>query len=215
MTLKESSISLTKLVIRIFLLSVILSTAAKAQLQDHAANNVYVGSFAPAYQQPENNTEYPEPKKVLLRSVMIPGWGQVTNKQIWKVPIVYALLGGLTYYSIDMHKKYHDYRAAYYNSVNGAESDLRFGSTPSYISLNASESSLQNNRDFYRNRRDFIYVTIGLAYILNFVDAYVYAHMRSFDVSDNLSMRAAVNPDMGVLASRHPVPGISFTLSLK
>ena len=99
--------------------------------------------------------------------------------------------------------------------MNGAESDLRFGSTPSYISPNASESSLKNNRDFFRNRRDFIYVTIGLAYILNMVDAYVYAHMRSFDVSDDLTMRTGIKSDMGVLASGHPIPGLSFTFNLK
>ena len=34
-----------------------------------------------------------------------------------------------------------------------------------------------------------MYVTIGLAYALNAVDAYVYAHLSTFDVSDDLCPR--------------------------
>ena len=36
--------------------------------------------------------KFPDPHKVLFKSLMIPGWGQVINKQIYKVPIIYALL---------------------------------------------------------------------------------------------------------------------------
>ncbi len=132
-----------------------------------------------------NEQVFPNPKAVMRKSMIIPGWGQITNKQIWKVPIVYGLLGGLTYYSITLTKDYHDYRAAYYNLTSTTQ-DFRFGQTPAYLA-NSSSGSLLNQRNFLRNRRDFIYVTIALAYILNFVDAYVFAHLRPFDVSDDLS----------------------------
>lgn len=52
---------------------------------------------------------FPDPKAVMRKSLIVPGWGQITNKQTWKVPIVYGLLGGLTYYSITLTKDYHDY----------------------------------------------------------------------------------------------------------
>jgi hypothetical protein len=130
--------------------------------------------------------DYPEPKMVLRRSLMIPGWGQVTNKQAWKVPIVYGLLGGLTYYSIYLQKSYNDYRAAYYNLNPNTPDDNRFGPTPGYISPNSNLSSLRETRNFYRNRRDLVYVFIGLSYALNAIDAYVFAHLRPFDVSDDL-----------------------------
>ncbi|MFV1884333.1 MAG: DUF5683 domain-containing protein [Balneola sp.] len=143
---------------------------------------------------------------------MIPGWGQVTNKQIWKVPLVYGLLGGLTYYSIYLTKEYHDYRAAYYNSFS-SNTDLRFGPTPDYL-VGANQASLQSNRNFLRNRRDFIYVTIGLAYLLNVVDAYVYAHLRSFDVSDDLSLNTSIKPGLLTTSTSEHIPGISLTFSL-
>ena len=149
---------------------------------------------------------------VLKRSLIIPGWGQVTNKQIWKVPIVYGLLGGLTYYSVYLTKEYHDYRAAYYNSFS-SNTDFRFGPTPEYL-IGANPASLQSNRNFLRNRRDFIYVTIALAYILNAVDAYVFAHLRSFDVSDDLSMNTTLKPELITTASAMTMPGISITFSL-
>lgn len=155
---------------------------------------------------PDN--QLPDPKDVMFKSMIIPGWGQITNKQIWKVPLVYGLLGGLTWYSIDLNKKYHDYRAAYYNKSD-APDDLRFGETPAYLVDETSLESLRSNRNFLRNRRDFIYITIGLAYGLNVIDAYVFAHMRSFDVSEDLSIRTEVKPS--VLASGRP----GFTVSMQ
>lgn len=149
---------------------------------------------------------------VLKRSLIIPGWGQVTNNQAWKVPLVYGLIGGLTYYSIYLTKEYHDYRAAYYNSFS-SNTDLKFGSTPDYL-VGANPASLQSNRNFLRNRRDFIYVTIALAYILNAVDAYVFAHLRSFDVSDDLSMNTTMKPDFITTATAVSAPGLSITFSL-
>ena len=165
--------------------------------------------------QAENDslqTNYLQPKKVFHRSLIIPGWGQITNAQAWKVPIVYGLIGGLSYYSIYLTKQYHDYRAAYYNSFS-ENTDFRFGQTPDYL-VGQNVSSLKSNRDFLRNRRDFVYVTIGLAWLLNGIDAYVFAHLRTFDVSDDLSMNGAIQPN--VISSPYigEVPSISVTLNL-
>lgn len=169
--------------------------------------------------QPDNlvidssSVEFPDPKKVLKRSLMIPGWGQVTNKQIWKVPIVYGLLGGLTYYSIQLHSDYKDYRAAYYNLNPNIPDDLRFGPTPGYIPQNSSLEALRQNRNFYRNRRDLVYVFIGLSYALNAIDAYVFAHLRSFDVSDDLSLRTNIEPVLIAQNTFRSVPTVLFTIN--
>jgi len=153
--------------------------------------------------------KFPDPHKVLFKSLMIPGWGQVINKQIYKVPIIYALLGGLTGYSIYLTKKYHDYRAAYYNRNGQTPNDNRFGPTPAYLK-NVNLSSLKRARNAIHNRRDFIYITIAMAYGLNAIDAYVFAQLRPFNVSKNLSMRASLKP--GLLAQS--TPGITLSLNL-
>lgn len=152
---------------------------------------------------------YPDPTRVLYKSLIIPGWGQIENKQAWKVPIIYGVLAGLTGYSIFLTKKYHDYRAAFYNQSEQSPNDERFGSTPDYL-VNANSSLLQSNRDNFRNRRDFIYVTLALAYGLNAIDAFIFAHLRSFDVSEDLSVRTTLKPN--ILANT--TPGVTISLNL-
>ncbi|MGB0348029.1 MAG: DUF5683 domain-containing protein, partial [Balneolaceae bacterium] len=130
--------------------SLFLLFQLEANAQNYSLNKYnFVQSFSIAEQAEQE--VFPSPKAVMRKSMIIPGWGQITNKQVWKVPIVYGLLGGLTYYSITLTKDYHDYRAAYYNAQSG-NIDLKFGSTPAYLA-NASTGSLLNQRNFLRNRR--------------------------------------------------------------
>ncbi|MCH8487063.1 MAG: DUF5683 domain-containing protein [Candidatus Cyclonatronum sp.] len=131
----------------------------------------------------------PNPRDVMLRSLMLPGWGQYTNGEIWKIPIVYGLIGGLAYYAYYADTRYKGYRAGFYNAFE-QNTDFRFGQTPSWVPEGATTEFLRSSRDFYRNRRDFLIFTTVLAYGLNVLDAYVFAHMRDFDVSDDLSFHA-------------------------
>lgn len=156
------------------------------------------------------NKNLPDPKGVLYKSMILPGWGQVINKQAWKIPIIYGILGGLGYFSVHFTKKHHDYRAAYYNLNPNTPDDLRFGSTPSYIPESANLQELRTLRNQARNRRDLVYIGIVVAYGLNIVDAYVFAHMRSFDVSEDLSMRTRIQP--ALLAQT--TPGITLSIDL-
>ena len=202
-------VSLIRSNITIACFVLIFSGIAKAQYLTRADLNKV--SYNYSVLADSSNKEYPDPKAVLRKSLIIPGWGQITNKQAWKVPIVYGLLGGLSYYSVYLTKQYHDYRAAYYNSFD-SNTDMRFGPTPDYL-VGQNTSSLKSNRDFLRNRRDFIYVTIFLSYVLNAVDAYVFAHLRPFDVSDDLSMNRTFKP--GSISSQilGEIPSISLSIS--
>lgn len=204
-------------------ISLILLLVFSVQTVGHSQNHLSAHAFVPSSQSlkqiisnSENSTtkqEFPDPKLALKRSLMLPGWGQVTNDQVWKVPIVYGVLGGLTYYSITLHKQYHDYRAAYYNLHPDTPDDLRFGPTPGYIDVNSSLQLLRENRNFYRNRRDLMYVMIGLSYALNAIDAYVFAHLRSFDVSDDLSMKANIEPRLLTTRYSEAVPSLSISIT--
>jgi hypothetical protein len=163
----------------------------------------------------------PYPKQILRKSLLLPGLGQYHNDQRWKIPLIYGLIGGLSYYSVFLTKQYHDYQAAYYNAVSDND-DFRFGPTPDRL-LGANTSQLKSNRNFLRNRRDFMYVTIGLAYALNAVDAYVYAHLSTFDVSDDVSVRPTLDvyhlegSEFGIemTDARKAVPMLGFQLDFK
>src|SRR5690349_16077345 len=47
------------------------------------------------------------PRKATMRSLIIPGWGQVYNKKYWKVPIVYGAIG-VPAYLFTYNKKWYD-----------------------------------------------------------------------------------------------------------
>lgn len=160
--------------------------------------------------QESDEEEFPSPRSVLFKSMIIPGWGQIENKQIWKVPIIYGMFVGVGVYAGYLNSQYHDYRAAYYNSNQGDDNDFRFGPTPERLQ-NVNQSQLQSVRDSFHNQRDFMFVVMGLAYGLNILDAYVYAHMRSFDVSDDLSARTMIGP--AIIADGSP--GLSLKVSLQ
>jgi len=161
-------------------------------------NEQELASFVQDTLQKRSDT-FPSPKSVLFKSMMIPGWGQIQNKQIWKVPIIYGMFAGIGAYTIYLNNNYKDYRAAFYNANQGDDNDFRFGPTPERLA-NVNPNQLQSARNSFRNRRDFMFVVMGLAYGLNALDAYIFAHMRSFDVSDDLS--ASVGP--AILQDGHP-----------
>ncbi len=171
----------------------------------------YYGNINLIQQDQEvDSEEFPSPKSVLFKSLMIPGWGQIVNRQAWKVPIVYGMFAGIGFYAYTLHQDYNDYRAAFYNAERGENTDFRFGPTPERLEF-VSSNELRSTRNSLRNRRDLMLVVMALAYGLNGVDAYVFAHMRSFDVSDDLSMNSTIRPTIMADAS----PGITLSFSLK
>jgi hypothetical protein len=135
----------------------------------------------------------PNPKTVMYRSLILPGWGQLTNRQAWKAPIIYGLLVGATMYAMYSNDRYQGYKAAYYNSVQG-NTDQRFGPTPGYIPPGQPSELYRSNRNTFRNQRDLSFIGIGLVYGLNIADAYIFAQLRDFDVTDDLSAR--LHPDI-------------------
>lgn len=107
------------------------------------------------------------PWGAVLRSAVLPGFGQFYNESYWKIPVVWGALGYLAYLWNDSNTKYMKYR------------DL-------YISDNTNQAYLKY-RELYKDQRDLNAVFIGLAYFLNLVDAYVDAHLFDFDVSEEMN----------------------------
>jgi hypothetical protein len=123
------------------------------------------------------------PARAGLYSAMIPGMGQIHNGQYWKLPVIY---GGLAFtgYLIDFNnRQYSRYRRAH---------DLLSDGNPDTVDeFNGryTEANLKYYRDAYRRSRDYAILFTALVYVLNIIDANVFAHLKDFDVSDNISMR--------------------------
>lgn len=154
------------------------------------------------------------PRKAAVRSAILPGWGQAYNKRYWKIPIVYAALGttaGVFVYNI---QNYRDLRFAYQAKYKASlpigqrDSTDYFKIKPKFINLDAE--FLRYNRNEFRRNVDYTVLVFIVLWGLNVVDATVDAHLKSFDVSPELSFR--LKPGYSDMAKTN---GISLVLLLK
>ena len=155
------------------------------------------------------------PRKAIIRSAIIPGWGQIYNKKYWKLPLVYGALGGTAYVFFDNIKIYKDsrfaYKAKYKASLpfdQGRDSTDYFKIKPEYVIY--SLESLRANRDQFRKYIDYSVLFFVFFWGLNVVDAAVDAHLKSFDVSPDLSLM--IKPGYSEMAG---TKGISIILAFK
>lgn len=137
----------------------------------------------------EQSKQKPLPKKVMLRSAIIPGWGQITNKQIWKAPVIYLGLGACIYFIDYNTTNYKDYKNSYILRTDGNPQTIDIHDPlSSSNSEKYNEAQLKIIRDFYhRNLEVTILATAGV-YVLNLLDAYISAHLLDFDISDDLTI---------------------------
>ncbi len=151
---------------------------------------------------------YHSPKKATIMSACLPGLGQIYNRKYWKVPIVYAGLGGAAYGYFWNHNKYTTYRDAYVVRTDGDSS------TVDEFDGFYSESNLLDLSNYYRRNMELSVVIFTFVYIINIIDAAVDAHLYDFDISDDLSMR--VQPSMWRLNTNSgPSMGAGFTINLR
>lgn len=161
------------------------------------------------------------PRKAIIRSAIIPGWGQVYNKQVWKVPIVYAALGttaGIFVYNL---KNYRDFRFAYQAKYKvtprpgvppptAADSTDFFKITPELQSPFWNLNSLRFYRNEFRKNIDYSVLVFVIFWGLNVADAAAAAHLRTFDVSPDLSFK--IKPGYSDMANTR---GLSLILAFK
>ncbi len=160
------------------------------------------------------------PKKAAIRSAILPGWGQFYNKKYWKIPIVYGALGVTTGVFVFNLQNYRDLRFAYRAMI---EAQPKFSSTGQIIPgdstnyrkikpelLALDPSAIRDYRDEYRRNIDYSVLVFILFWGLNVVDATVDAHLKSFDVSPDLSFRVKFGP-----SQMAGTTGLSFVLAFK
>ena len=148
------------------------------------------------------------PKVAILRSAIIPGWGQATNKKYWKMPIVYGALGTTAYIFFRNIKQFKEANAAYKNAIDGISSNDSLIPEP-YYSVRNSPDRIKNFRNEVRQNVDYSVLFFIAFWGLNVVDAAVDAHLKTFDVGDNLSLQ--IKPGYSPMANTN---GISLVLNI-
>lgn len=201
-----------------------LITDEKKPLIDSAKNIVITTNSAktkpplPKYDSLGSRIHYP--REASIRSAIIPGWGQIYNGKgwMWKVPIIYAGLGGLGWYFFDNLKYYKQLKLGT-NVAMQLSKNIPKDST-GYANIKNANVKLAVDRGrlqeltFYRDRTrrevDYAAVYFVAAWALNVVWASVDAHLQSFDISPNLSFK--IQPGYSELAK---TSGISLVLQIK
>ncbi len=141
-------------------------------------------------------------RKATLLSTFLPGAGQVYNRKIWKVPVIYGAFAGMIYLISFNNKNYKKFDNALL---------LRYDDDPDtvddYVNI-YTEDNLRSLSDFYRRNRDLSVIGLSLVYVLNIIDAHVDAHLFTFNVDDNLSLdwKPIIQPGPGLATS-----GLTFT----
>lgn len=137
-----------------------------------------------------------DPKIATRRSAILPGWGQAYNKQYWKIPLAYGIIAipvGTFIFNNNYYKKMKFAYEARYKESLGDPSDVPL-IDPELVPL--SIDNLINYRNAYRRDRDYSVLFFLLAWGFQVLDATVFAHLKQFDVSNNLSlqMRPQLDP---------------------
>lgn len=150
---------------------------------------------------PQDSGDAHTPRGALWRAAAIPGWGQLYNRQYFKIPFVYAGIGGMVWFALYLNDRYLLYRHAYQYKAwdeilqSGQENPAQ-KYKQDYDRLlerfnvdQISANTLEQQRDIFRRNRDLSYFGIGLVYGLTILDAYVSAHLMDFDVGEDLTLR--------------------------
>jgi hypothetical protein len=157
------------------------------------------------------------PRQATIRSLIIPGWGQVYNKKYWKVPLVYGAIGFPAYLFTYNKKWYNKTKYALsiiannrYTGQDAADSIAKVDPQLRIFVEQKELGSLVNYRNEFRRDMDYAILFTILMWGLNVVDATVDGHLRGFDVSDELTLK--VRP---ALIANTMTPGVSVVVSLK
>ena len=124
-------------------------------------------------------SDYPHPGKATLYSILLPGLGQIYNREYWKLPVYLGLMGFAVHFYSDNRANYERFRDIYIEA-----------SAPGYTGQVSATQALYY-RDQYRRIRDYAALGIAVIYLLQIIDANVFSYMHDFEVDDDIALKVA------------------------
>lgn len=131
------------------------------------------------------------PSKAAFYSAVLPGLGQIYNKRYWKLPIVYGAIGGSIYAYTWNNDWYDRFRTAFKRRQAGFTDDEFYDRDNNNAPDDPPDFDLdvlENQQERFQRDRDLWLVVAIAMYVLNIVDANVDAHLKQFNVDEDLSM---------------------------
>lgn len=147
------------------------------------------------------------PDEALRRALLLPGSGQLYNRQPVKAAVVYGALGTFVGLVVFNEREYRHFQRVY-----------RFAATPDRFPQHAAEAQAYNRliqsgrieplrsaRNLHRRNRDLSVLGFGLGYALSVLDAYVSAHLLDFELVEGLDLAPSLHREG---------PGVRLTVAL-
>ena len=149
-----------------------------------------------------------DPQRAALLSAMLPGLGQVYNKQYWKLPFIIGGAVAFGHYIKYQDRIYQSFRSAYL-----AQIDLDATTLNPYAGTGVTADGLETIAQNARRDRDYLMILAGLAYVIQIVDAHVSAHLHEFQINPELSMN--ISPTIQPTSLNSHSFGLSLSFNLK
>lgn len=154
------------------------------------------------------------PSRAALFSTVLPGAGQLYNRRYWKAPIVWGALGGSIYAYSWNNNNYKRFRTAFKRRQAGFIDDEFYdlnGDNVEGQEPDLDVDDLENQQERFQEDRDLWLVVSIALYALNIVDANVDAHLKQFNIDDNLSFDFQPYMDLNQ-TSNTPIYGMALTI---
>ena len=165
-----------------------------------------------------NNTGWePEPRVAVWLSLLVPGGGQIYNRKLWKLPIVYGGYVGCIYALTWNQSTYMDYQRAYVDIMDNDDNTRSYEDfLPPHYEIDTSmkdwlKDVFKQRKNKYRRYRDLSIFAFAGMYVVAAIDAYVDAELSHFDISPDLSMR--VEPNFMMDHRGTPTAGFSLAIN--
>lgn len=155
-----------------------------------------IDAYASAFIRNSNRRHIPA--KSAYYSTLLPGLGQVYNKQWWKVPIFYAGLGVTGYFVFKNYDRFDSFRDAYIQCEGTDCANADYDPDP-IVPTSLNKAGILTITEYYRNNLDLAILIMAGVYVLNIIDATVFGHLHTFDVDGDLGWRVQpfVHPTVG------------------
>lgn len=169
------------------------------------------------------------PHKATVYAIVLPGLGQVYNRQWWKLPILYGGAGA-TIYGINWNSRnlkrfknaYIDYSR--YLDEKAKNPNAPYPKNPSWEKVYLGggvekfspqqranfQNQLKNKKINFKRDRDLLYIVMGGIYAAQIIDACVFAHFYDFEIDEDLSL--SIQPD-AFYAPAGGMVGLTLTLN--
>ncbi|MBQ4915706.1 hypothetical protein J8L85_14720 [Maribacter sp. MMG018] len=154
------------------------------------------------------------PSKAAFYSSILPGLGQIYNKRYWKVPLVYGAIGGSIYAYSWNNNNYKRFRVAFKRRQAGFTDDEFYdlnGDNAPGDDPDLDIDDLENQQERFQQDRDLWLVISIAAYALNIIDANVDAHLKQFNIDNDLSVDFEPFLDLNSVTN-DPIYGMALTI---